>query len=441
MKRITILSLAAAVLCVATGLLGAEELGLSVEMEKAVVLAGKPQTAYLKIGLKGFELARAGRERAPLNLALVLDRSGSMEGDKLERAKEAAIRAVGYLEPRDVLSIVAYESQVRVILPAGRVGDGREAVQAIRSIRSGGSTALFAGVSKGAAELRKYLADGRINRIILLSDGLANVGPDSPGELADLGSALRREGISVTTLGLGLDYNEDLMMRLAQASDGNHAFVREPADLARIFDLEFRDAFEVVAKDVRLKLRCPPGVRPIKALNREAEIRGQELNLELNNVYSLQERYFLVELELPELKPGQRLDVAEVSVTYYNAQSSAQSSLEGRATARASMDQTEVAAARNKDVAEKVALQNAVLKSEEAVQLRDKGELDAAKAVLSKSAAELEALGNELGSETLLQGGRAAAADADLLMDEEVWAEQRKAMRDDQYATKNQQRY
>jgi Ca-activated chloride channel family protein len=436
MKAITMAFLAA----LASALFAAPELTLSVEMERPVLPAGPRQLAYLKVGLAGFEWEKSG-SRPGLNVALVLDRSGSMEGDKLERAKDAAKQAVSFLTQKDILSIVTYETEVRVLLPATRVSDKDRIMRAIDQIYSDGSTALFAGVSKGAAELRKFLDRDRVNRVILLSDGLANVGPDRPGDLADLGASLRREGISVTTIGLGLDYNEDLMTRLAQASDGNHAFVREPADLARIFDLEFRDAFAVVAQDVRIRVRCAPGVRPLRVLNRESEIRGQEIDLDLNNVYSSQDRYFLIEVEVPAMSAGQRIPVAEVSASYLNMATSKTSSLSGSARALASASQKEVLSNRNADVTEKVALQKSVMASEEAVNLRDKGRVEEAKKLLESNAADLDSLGNELNSPALRAASAQSGMDAGAMEDEAQWGEQRKAMRDDQYSTKNQQRY
>ncbi len=437
MKRIAVIAVAAALAAAAWA---DPELVLTVDLDRPVISAGARQRAYVKIGLSGFEWARGGN-RPPLNVALVLDRSGSMEGDKLERAKDAAEMAVGFLGPKDVLSIVAYDDEASVIYPAARVGDRRRAVSAIRNIYSGGSTALFAGVSKGAREIRKALDRQRVNRVILLSDGLANVGPDSPGELADLGASLLREGISVTTIGLGLDYNEDLMARLAAASDGNHAFVREPADLARIFDLEFRDAFDVVAQNVILKIRCGKGVRPVKILNREGVIRDGEIRIDLNNVYSLQDRYFLIEVEVPETAVGQKLDVADVSVSYLNMASSRQSSLSGSARAVASRDEREIARAKNDDVVEKVAIQNSVLANERAVQLRDEGKVKEAKELLRTTAAELQVLGEELESDELLQASEANASDADVLADDEDWRKNRKKMTDYNYGAKSQQRY
>ena len=405
-----------------------------------MLLAGKPQITYIKVGLKGFEWTRSG-DRAPLNVALVLDRSGSMEGEKLERAKDAARYAVGLLETRDILSIVTYETEVQVLVPATKLTDKREILRLIDGIHTDGSTALFAGVSKGAAEVQKFLRREQVNRVILLSDGLANVGPDSPGELAELGSSLRRQGISVTTIGLGLDFNEDLMTRLAQASDGNHAFVQEPRDLVQIFNSEFKDALSVVARDVEIKLICAPGIKPLRILNREGDIRGQEITLSLNQVYSLQEKYFLVEVEIPALTPAALRPVAEVQTAYLNLQSASRQNLSSSLTVRGTASPQEQTLSRVKDVAESVALQKNVEAGEQAIQFRDAGESEKAKKVLEESAAGLRVLAAELASPALEAQSTQTAADASKLDEEEDWQAQRKSMRASQYSTENQQSY
>src|SRR5690606_2648360 len=132
-------------------------------------------------------------------------------------------------------ALIAYDSEVVTLASARLVGDGRALRAAIRHIEASGGTNLHGGVVAGAAELRRYLEYNYLHRVILLSDGQANVGPSSPGELGLLGERLRRQGISVTTIGLGLDYNEDLMTRLARRSDGNTYFVADSAALPGIF--------------------------------------------------------------------------------------------------------------------------------------------------------------------------------------------------------------
>ena len=165
----------------------AREVRLDVALGTPVVEAGKSQRAFLRVALTGFEIDRPS-ERPPVNAAIVLDKSGSMSGEKIQRAREAAIMALDSLSEGDYVSVVTYDGTVRVVVPATEVSRRYWIADAIRTINAGGSTALFAGVSKGAGEVRKYLARQRVNRVILLSDGLANVGPSTPGELGRLGT-------------------------------------------------------------------------------------------------------------------------------------------------------------------------------------------------------------------------------------------------------------
>ena len=227
----------------------ARQVTLDVSLSQPTLLADKQQTTFVKVGLTGFELSNE-KERAPVNIALVLDKSGSMAGDKLERAKEAAISAVERMSANDIVSVVTYDTTVSVVVPATKLTDRAALISKIREIPSNGSTALFAGVGKGAEELRKFLDKERVNRVILLSDGLANVGPQSPSELGELGRSMAKEGISVSTIGLGLDYNEDLMTKLASESDGNHVFVEKSTQLVDVFNREFNDVLSVVAQEV-----------------------------------------------------------------------------------------------------------------------------------------------------------------------------------------------
>lgn len=438
-RRVAGLALLFACAILARGLT-AEELRLSLGLERPVLAAGERQLTYMKVGLTGFEMSDK-KGRVALNVALVLDRSGSMEGEKLQRAKEAAKYAVELMSGDDVLSIVTYESEVQILLPATRVMDKDRIIRMIDRIETDGSTALFAGVSTGASEVRRYISKNRVNRVILLSDGLANVGPSNPSELAELGRSLGREGISVTTIGLGLDYNEDLMARLASSSDGNHAFVQEPRDLARVFDLEFKDALSVVARDVILELNCAPGVTPKRVLNREAEIRGQQVRLNMNQIHSQQEKYILLEVEVASLKPGQSQAAASATARYQNLQTNKAASVAASANVRGTNDLREVELNLNKPVAAAVAVQQAALESERAVKLRDEGKLEEAKQVLQESASRLNAAAGSLAAPALNDLAEQNAQAAEKLDDEEDWQRQRKAMVDDNYATQTQQTY
>ena len=116
---------------------------------------------------------------------------------------------------------------------------------------------MYAGVKLGAEEVKKNLSSKKINRVILLSDGLANVGPSTPAQLRELGHRLAREGISVSTIGVGDDYNEDLMAGLAEASDANYYYVKDAEKLPEIIAKELGSLLTVAAREIRLEVTCP----------------------------------------------------------------------------------------------------------------------------------------------------------------------------------------
>src|SRR6185369_10288746 len=148
----------------------------------------------------------------------------------------------------------------------------------------GGSTALYAGVEAGADQIQKHLSSHRINRVILLSDGLANIGPSTPQDLRRLGNRLSERGISVTTIGVGDDYNEDLMAGLAEASDANYYYVKDTEKLPAIFAKELGELLTVAAREIRIEIVCPAGVRPMGFIGRAEKFEGQKAVVQFNQI-------------------------------------------------------------------------------------------------------------------------------------------------------------
>jgi Ca-activated chloride channel family protein len=363
----------------------ADQVALNVGLANTVLEADATQTTYLKVGLTGFRMP-SGKDRPPVNVAIVLDKSGSMSGAKIQRAREAAIAALERLDERDIVSVVTYDNSARVVVPATKMSDRADIIESIRAIQSGGSTALFAGVSKGAAELRKFLAKDRVNRVILLSDGLANVGPSSPGELADLGRSFGKEGIAVTTIGLGTGYNEDLMAQLAANSDGTHAFAESASDLNRMFAAEFGDITSVVAQEVAITIRCKKGVRPVQVLGRKAEINGRTVIAQFNQIYSQQQKYVLLEIEVAPGAENSTRDLAEVSVSYANMATNTTDTLTNTIGARFSKLENELVASVDRDVMVSCVSQIANDNAKRAVALRDEGKVEEARELFLQNA-------------------------------------------------------
>jgi Ca-activated chloride channel family protein len=435
MKNLIRWTATAAVLLLTLPAIGsADQVSLEVSMGSPYILANGSSVAYVRIAMTGFEREEA-EKHAPVNLAIVLDKSGSMQGEKIARAKDAARRAITGLSPDDIVSIIAYDSTVHVLMPATKVSDKQAAYDAISRIKAGGQTALFGGVSKGAHEVRKFLEQKRVNRIILLSDGLANVGPSSPG---DLGRSLGSEGISVTTIGLGLDYNEDLMGKLAMNSDGNHMFAENAADIDRAFARELGDVLSVIAKDVEIKLDCAPGIRPIRILGREGEIVGNKVRLSMNQLYGSQRKFVIVELEVAQTSVGVERKIGSVGVSYRNLETETVDRLKSSVSVVARATQAEVDSRVKNDIMASVVHMIGVENNKLALDLRDKGQVEEARQVLNSNIDYLFVNSIKYDSKKLEEysiNNNSAAAN----LDDEGWKRQRKVMRKEQHEIQTQQ--
>lgn len=429
----------------------AAEVKVEADLGRSVLPTADPGSVYLRLSLKSLAAADRAR-RTRINAAIVIDRSGSMQGPRIAAAKEGAHVALERLSSDDTVAVVAYNHNVDVLSPAAPLRGSKDSLRrAIERLTADGTTALYDGVQEGGRQVEEFLSDNNVNRVVLLSDGLANVGPSSPHELADLGRRLASRGISVSTIGLGLDYNEDLMQRLAAASDGNHVFVERPSDLAEIFDREFGDVLSVSARDITIIIECKLGFKPIRILGRDGDISGNRITLKLNQLQADNERYVVVELEAPSGHAEGAADIADVRVDYVDLdKDAAPAHVETRPSVRFSKNAKEVEDGVNKAVMSQVAAQIATESSEKAVELRDKGDIAGARKVLEDNATYLKhsyetygagaapAPAASIGALNELEKQSREAANS---LDADSWSRTRKAMRSDQHKAKVQQSY
>jgi Ca-activated chloride channel family protein len=278
--------------------------------------------------------------------------------------------------------------------------------------------------------------------VILLSDGLANVGPSSPADLARLGAALIKENISVTTVGIGTDFNEDLMTQLADRSDGNHYFVESSRDLPRIFAAELGDVLSVAARKVVITIDCPNGVRPLRIIGREGRIRGNRVEIHLNQLYGGQEKYALVEVMVEPGRENEMKTIADAMLSYENALTNASESSVAVAQVRFSRSEEDVRRSASK-VVQKALVENEMAEArDKALDLYNAGRKDEAVQQLKEKGAEISSRSQALGFSDIAQEAEGALEeDADAFAAPAPLAPtEKKLLRSESYKIRKQQK-
>ena len=271
-------------------------LAMTAGFENPYVLVEDESDVYLYISIEGTKI-ETDQPRTPLNISLVVDRSGSMQSNgKLSFVKKACEIVVDNLSQEDNLSLVAYDTYVNIIQSQKKVENKGLLKQKIRDIYTGGSTNLSGGMLEGYAQVKSLFKEKSVNRVLLLSDGLANHGVTDREELQKIvASKFENDKIALSTFGVGADFNEDMMTNLSEYGKGNYYFIDSPDEIPTIFRKELEGLLSVVAQNAKITIDFnSENFDVTQVYGYDYKVEGNQLEVTYNDVFSNEEKAVLI---------------------------------------------------------------------------------------------------------------------------------------------------
>ena len=242
-------------------------LNLKITPQREALLRGFDNEFHALLQVNAEDQDKSTERKTTLNLAIVIDRSGSMAGQPLDEAKKSAIMMIEQMHADDRVAVVAYDSHASLVVPSTLCAEKESIISRIREIHEGGMTALHAGWLMGAEEVARYKTENSLNRVLLLSDGNANEGLINIAEIKSQCSQLADAGVTTSTYGLGHHFNEELMIEMASGGLGQGYYGETADDLADPFREEFELLLNTVATNLKLEAEAPDYVE-VKLLNK-----------------------------------------------------------------------------------------------------------------------------------------------------------------------------
>ncbi len=388
----------------------------AIRLDHSLVALETETDVHVMLELVAPEAPDSG-SRAPIALALVLDRSGSMAGAKLEVAKRCARWLVSRLRDNDLLALVAYDDEVRLLAPLEAV-DAGGMDQVLAQIQPGGMTNLSGGWLKGLEQLRGAPAEAA-RKVLLLTDGLANQGIMEPGALVALTQKAAEDAIGTTTIGLGDDFDEDLLTAMADAGRGNAHYAASPDAAPAIFAEEIEGLTSLVGQNLSVEIRPSEHVDVVGILNEYVAVPTTGgVQSELGDAYAGDRRRVVCALHVPRLGELGPQPVAELVLRYVSVGDEiAEHTLKLPVMVNAVSAAEAAGAAPDSGVHEEVLILKAAKARDEAIRLADGGQYDAARLTIGSSADALRLAGlvdpaQELDADSLLLAPVSYAAPA-----------------------------
>lgn len=342
------------------------------------------QSVYVYLELKAAK-APESKDKLPLNISLVLDRSGSMASErKLEYAKKAAEFVVENLSSKDHFSLVVYDDEVKTLSQSAKVSNKQPIKNRIELIEAGNTTNLSGGMLQGYHEVKTTFGEKAVNRVLLLSDGLANEGITDPKELQKIVQGRSTEqGISLSTFGVGADFNEDMMTNLAEYGSGNYYFIDNADKIPAIFAQELNGLLSVVAQNAQVEINYPTTYLKLAKLYGYpySETQKGNIKVEFKDVFSEETKAVLLKFDVIQT-PDEALNITS-KITYDDALGDySREVIDQEATFEITEDSTLYKEHVNELVAKNILLFEANEEMEKALAMVDEYNYDEAKDVL-----------------------------------------------------------
>lgn len=306
----------------------------------ASLAASQDSETYLYLDIDAPADASATKA-APVNLAIVIDRSGSMSGKRLRNAVDAARGMVSRLREGDMVSVIAYNTRADTLVsPTLISGSARDDVgRQLETITPNGDTCISCGIEAGMDALRGR--DGMIQRMLVLSDGQATAGVRDLDGFRRIAERARDMGCSISSIGVDVDYNERIMSTIALDSNGRHYFVENASGLPTIFDQELQSLVRTVATNANVRVDLAPGVQLLDVFDRSFRREGNSLVVPMGSFTAAEQKTLLVKVRVPRGADGGRA-VANVSMTFEDLVSGSPGSCGGQLHATLTSDASKV---------------------------------------------------------------------------------------------------
>jgi Ca-activated chloride channel family protein len=327
-----------------------------------------------------------GARRPPVNIALVVDTSGSMEGAAIADAQAACNAALDALGEGDRVAVVVFHSTAEVLVPSTVIHGGNVAAlrQQIAAMRASGTTELAQGLRLGLAELLRSRASGTVDRLVLLSDGV----PNRPEGVEDIAAQARAANVVVTALGLGPDYEPALMAAVAQRTRGRFVHLERSSEVAGIFRDEVLRVQRVAARSVQMTFAPGPGVEVRDVVGREVAASAGNASVTLADVAGGEPRDVFVRLSVPARRDGASVELLDVVLSYFDADAVGRQHVERTFVgAHATADDNQLTAGRNAEVLEGAGRVQLAAGMVEAVRDAQRGDVERAQVALDHAEA------------------------------------------------------